>query len=135
MRYTWLFIVLVGVCYSIPAFAAEEDHSAAAANEVVYHKLRPSIITNLSGGPSYIRCDVQVLIEDATRAEIVDLHTPALRDEMLMLIVDRDGKELTTPEGKEHLRQDALKSFRRIMRERSGKNTIEDLYFTAYYVR
>ena len=135
MRYTLVFLILVGVFHSIPAFAAEEADAASAADEVIYHKLRPSIITNLSGGPSYIRCDVQVLIEDATRAEYVDLHSAALRHEMLMLIADRDGKALSTPQGKEDLRQDTLKSFRRIMRERSGKNTIEDLYFTAYYVR
>lgn len=135
MKYSWLFLILIGAFHSIPAFAAEEDAAGSAASEVVYHKLRPSIITNLSGGPSYIRCDVQVLIEDATLAENVDLHSPALRDEMLMLIADRDGKTLKTPEGKESLRQDALETFRRVMRERSGKNTIEDLYFTTYYVR
>ncbi len=133
MRNTWLFLLLVSLLHSIPAFAADE--AAAAAADIVYHKLRPSIVTNLSGGPSYIRCDVQVLIEDADRAQVVELHSPALRHEMLMLIAARDGKALSTAEGKEDLRQEALETFRRIMRERSGKNTIEDLYFTAYYVR
>jgi flagellar FliL protein len=133
MRITWPLFILFGLFHSIPAFSA--DGAEAVADEVVYHKLRPSIVTNLSGGPSYIRCDVQVLIEDANRAEDVDRHTPALRHELLMLIAERDGSALSTPQGKESLRRDALAKFRRIMRQRSGKNTIEDLYFTAYYVR
>ena len=132
MRNTWIFSIFF-LLFSIPAFA--EDDIAEAGADVVYHKLKPSIVTNLSGGPSYIRCDVQVLIEDASRAEKVDLHAPALRHELLMLIAARDGKTLSTAEGKEDLRQEALETFRRIMRQRSGKNTIEDLYFTAYYVR
>lgn len=131
MRITWFFLLMVAVLHSIPTFAADESD----AGDVVYHKLRPSIVTNLSGGPQYIRCDVQVLIEDADRAEVVEEHSPALRDELLMLIAERDGDALATAEGKEALRQSALEAFRRIMRERSGKHTIQDLYFTAYYVR
>lgn len=128
MRNTWLFLAVVSLLYSIPAFGA-------AAADVAYHKLHPPIVTNTSGGPSYIRCEVQILLEDADEAEVVERHAAALRDEMMLLIAGSDGDSLATPEGKESLRQAALEGFRRILRQRTGRHAVEDLFFTAYYVR
>ena len=112
--------------------AAEE---VADPTGIAYHALKPSFVSNLTGGPRYIRCDIQLMTEDPADIPKIKLHTPALRHGILMLIGGRDGARLKTPDGKEELRQAALESVRNQLQELTGKHIVKDLYFTAYYVK
>jgi flagellar FliL protein len=112
------------------AAAAEDDEI-----DIAYYPLKPSFVSNLRGGPKYIRCDIQLMTEQATQVPKIELHTPALRHSILMLLAGQDGKQLKTREGKEELRQAALQSVRARLEELSGDAIVEDLYFTAYYVK
>ncbi len=103
--------------------------------EIGYHALKPSIVSNLSGGPKYIRCDVQLMTEYASELEQIKLHSPALRHSILMLIAGEDGKKLQSRDGKEQLRQAALESVQTQLEELTGDSLVADLYFTAYYVK
>jgi flagellar FliL protein len=124
-----LFAMLV---MAAPASAAEEEQTPT---EIAYYALKPSFVSNLSGGPKYIRCDIQLMTEEASEIPKIELHTPALRHDILMLIGGRDGNQLKTREGKEDLRQTALASVRSRLEEMTGKAIVNDLYFTAYYVK
>ena len=103
--------------------------------EIGYHELKPSIVSNVSGGPKYIRCDIQLKTEYASELEQIKLHSPAVRHSILMLIAGEDGKHLQSREGKEELRQAALASVQAQFEELTGDPLISDLYFTAYYVK
>ena len=65
----------------------------------------------------------------------IALHSPALRHSILMLLAGQDGKQLMSREGKENLRQEALQSVRTRLEQLSGDAIVDDLYFTAYYVK
>jgi flagellar FliL protein len=117
---------------SAPASAAEEEQAPA---EIGYYALKPSFVSNLSGGAKYIRCDIQLMTEQAAEIPKIELHTPALRHDILMLIGGQDGNQLKTRQGKEDLRQTALASVRSRLEEMTGKAIVNDLYFTAYYVK
>lgn len=112
------------------AAIAEDDKP-----DIGYYPLKPSFVSNLRGGPKYIRCDIQLMTEQATEIPKIKLHTPALRHSILMLLAGQDGKQLKTREGKEELRQAALESVRTQLEELSGDAIVNDLYFTAYYVK
>jgi flagellar FliL protein len=120
-------------------FTALLTSAAPAADEaevdIAYYALKPSIVSNLAGGPKYIRCDVQLMTEAASELPDVELHSPALRHAILMLIAAQDGKQLQTREGKESLRQAALASVQSQLEELTGRPIVNDLYFTAYYVK
>lgn len=111
---------------------AEESNASPGA----YYELKPSIVSNLSGGPKFIRTDIQLLTRE-DNLEDVRLHAPALRHELLMLLSDLDGQALLTPNGKEAFRQSALAALQQSLKTRTGKNSImlEDLYFTSFYVK
>ena len=103
--------------------------------DIGYYPLKPSFVSNLRGGPKYIRCDIQLMTEQAAEIPKIELHAAALRHSILMLLAGQDGKELKTREGKEALRQAALQSVRAQLEELSGDAIVNDLYFTAYYVK
>ena len=124
-------IVLCASLVVTSTAAAAEDEEI----DIAYYPLKPSFVSNLRGGPKYIRCDIQLMTEQASEVPKIELHTPALRHSILMLLAGQDGKQLKTREGKEELRQAALQSVRARLEELSGDAIVEDLYFTAYYVK
>lgn len=113
------------------ANAADEE----GAPDIAYFALKPSIVANLTGGPKYIRCDIQLMTEDASQMPKIELHAPALRHDVLMLITGRDGRQLKGRDGKEKLRKEALQAIREHLEALTGKALVDDLYFTAYYVQ
>lgn len=128
------------LCLPLVVHAADKEGTEEEPAKPVpqYFALPQSLVTNLVGGPKYIRADVQFMYyeaEDADNKDLLNKYAPALRHELLLILVDQDGKALKTPAGKEHLRKAAVKSLRRIMEEKTGHPVIEDLFFTSYYVR
>ena len=115
------------------AVAADEEEKPPV--DIGYYALKPSIVSNLSGGPKYIRCDIQLMTEQAAEIPKIELHSPALRHAILMLIAGQDGKQLQTREGKEGLRKEALQAMQAQLEELTGQAIVNDLYFTAYYVK
>ena len=128
-----LFILGLVILMMTPQVHAAEDE--AVEKDIGYFALKPSFVSNLSGGPKYIRCDVQLMTEQASGIPEIELHTPALRHGILMLLGGRDGKQLKTRDGKEELRQAALETVRTQLKELTGKSMVDDLYFTTYYVK
>jgi flagellar FliL protein len=132
--YRWLFTV----CFMFmlpglgPQVVGADDGEPV---DIAYFALKPSIVSNLTGGPKYIRCDVQLMTERAAEVPRLELHAPALRHTLLMLIAAQDGSALTTPSGKENLRTSALVAIQQQLEELTGKRIVNDLYFTAYYVK
>lgn len=103
--------------------------------EIGYYALTPSIVSNLSGGPKYIRCDVQLMTRHAQTLPQIELHAAALRHAILMLIAGEDGNQLKSREGKEALRTKALESVQGQLKELTGETLVSDLFFTNYYVK
>lgn len=118
----------------VPAAALAGDDEGSGI-DIGYHALKPSIVSNLTGGPKYIRCDVQLMTQRAAKLPQIELHTAALRHALLMLISGKDGPELLTSEGKEQLRKDALAAVRDQLEDLTGDPIVKDLYFTNYYVK
>lgn len=118
---------------SLPLQAEEEETAVKAPP--VYFQLKPSIVSNLNGGPRYLRAEVQILATDADAIIDLETHAPALRHEFLMLLTEQDGSALKTPDGKEQLRKAAIAAFQKIMLDKTGKEAVKDMFFTAFYVR
>ncbi len=130
-----LFITLIILVFASVSFAGEEEDEEKEAVKISYVEITPSFVSNLSGGPKYIRCNIQLMTKYASNVPEIELHMPALRHAVLMLLAGADGKALLTPDGKEALRKQALEAVNKVLEELSGKKRVDDLYFTAYYVK
>jgi flagellar FliL protein len=125
-------LLLVLLLLALPAAVAAEE---GARPQPAYHELSPSLVVNLPTGAKYIRCDVQLMTLEPELLAEIQLHAPAIRDTLLMLISEQDGATLKTAEGKEKLRQDALDATRGLMKGLVGKGVIDELFFTAFFVQ
>lgn len=125
-----LLSLLVGWSLAPQAADAEGEHGGP-----FYHDLGPALVTNLAAGGKYLRCDVQLMTENPAALPDIRLHAPAIRHELLMLLSEQDGSTLKTQDGKEQLRKKALEAVRKVMRKQSGKNAVDELFFTAFFVQ
>jgi len=126
-------LYLALLCLPLVTHAADDEEEPLP--DPVYYELSPSLVTNLTGGPKYIRCDVQLMVRGEENKEMLAKYAPALRHELFLLLAEQDGPTLQTPEGKEALRQAAVAALRMLMEKETKQPLIEDLYFTSYYVR
>lgn len=126
--YTLLSVMLVLPCYSY----AEEDEPPAKPS---YFSLKPSIVVNLRSGGKFARVDIQIMTLDEEQLESIKLHAPAIRHALILLLSDQDGKKLKTPDGKETFRKAALTATQGVIEELTGVDSINELYFTSFFVQ
>ncbi len=125
--YTFLSIMLTLSGYS----HADEDEAPKPS----YFSLEPSIVVNLRSGGKFSRVDIQIMTLDEEQLENIKLHAPAIRHELILLLSDQDGKQLKTPDGKELFRKAALAATQKVIKELTGVDSINELYFTSFFVQ
>jgi flagellar FliL protein len=129
----WLLLVAMPSWLLAEDEASEETEEQAAA--IHYHQLKPSLVANLLSGGRYVRCDIQLMTRDEALLEELKLHDAALRHTLLLLLSDQDGAQIKAPDGKERLRREALKRINALLKEQTGKEAVESLFFTTFFVQ
>lgn len=133
MRLILLMVLSTLLILPCQAFAEEEEE--AKPKEVAYLSLKPSFVVNITGGARFARVDIQVMTNYEEQLESIKLHTPALRHELLLLLSEQNGKALKTTEGREAFRQKALEAVQIVIEEQTGIASIDDLFFTSFFVQ
>ncbi len=131
MRLTTLAI-LISLLNMSAVFAGDGEDGPPT---ISYYEIKPSLVANLASGGKYIRTDIQVMTTDEAFKESLELHGPAIRHTLLLLLSEQDGKTIKTPEGKETLRKAALSAVSQLMNDLSGKDSLKELFFTTFFVQ
>lgn len=120
-----------------PLWAADKNNSEEEnkAPIISYYRIKPSLVANLASGGRYIRCDVQLMTKDETFLEILNLHGPAIRHILLLLLSEQNGQELRMSEGKEALRKQALSEINQLLESVVGQSKVEALFFTTFFIQ
>lgn len=112
---------------------AEEETAESAA--IHYYQMKPSLVANLISGGRYVRCDIQLMTRDEDFVEDLRLHDAAIRHTLLLLLSDQDGNNIKKAQGKEALRKQALSEINRLLKEQTGKDSVESIFFTTFFVQ
>ena len=139
--YRTMIACLILLFCTTASFAGEDEDEEEALEEekgpvtISYHMIKPSLVANLASGGKYIRTDIQVMTDDENFMENLELHDPAVRHTLLMLLSEQDGKTIKTPAGKEALRKEAMSQVNQVMMELSGQESVQEIYFTTFFVQ
>ena len=100
----------------------------------IYHELHPAFVANFSGKSkkNYMQVYIVALAREETVIEDLKLHMPAVRNDILMTLSRTTSDEIETVEGKEELRKKVLMRIKKTMKEKTGAEGIEDIYFTKF---
>lgn len=107
------------------------------AGAPIYKALDPAFVVNLADddGSRYLQVEVQVMAKNQSAIDAIELHMPVIRNQLLLLFSNRKVDDLRTREAREDLQKQALVEVQKILKDlagKSGKNSIEALYFTSF---
>jgi len=132
---------------AVAADDEEADEDELAEDEPqgppIYLAFDPPLVASIDDGESirFLQMTVEVMARNQGTLDAVAKHTPVIRNNLLMLLGRKSIAELTSSEGKEKLREDALAEVQATL-EKMGSvhpgepvGEVEDLYFTSFVVQ
>ncbi|RME32655.1 MAG: flagellar protein [Gammaproteobacteria bacterium] len=139
-------LVLVGASVAVTLMLVGGKEEAEPAGEEVveapkephYFSLDPPFTVNLEGGgkrPRYLQITLDAMTYDEEVLEAVKQHMPLIRNNLVMLFGRQKLEELATPEGKEKLRQETLKTIQQVLEQETGKPGVEAVYFSSFVMQ
>jgi flagellar FliL protein len=122
---------------STPAAAAEKP-ADVAKTPPVYVALDPPFVVNFEAEQlvRFLQVSVQVMSYDPATAELIKANDPVVRNDLLMLLGNQNYATISSRDGKEKLRQQALDAVRKVVANAGGKpNKVEAVYFTSFVMQ
>lgn len=126
-----LGLLLLVTC--LPVSAAEE-----AATNPGYVSLGEPLVLNLTTEGtrlSFVQLKADVLIKDEGDTDLVKLHIPALRHQLILMLSEQNAADMKTVAKREQLRQKISEKMRSVFKELTGKDDIEEVLFSSFLVQ
>jgi len=117
-------------------FTFANAQSGGNANSSFY-EIKPALVVNIYNPRriKFLQVEMQVKVDDPSIVSALELHQPAIRHSMLLLLSSQNMKEIKTLKGKEKLRKDALAEMNKVLMESTGKKGISNLFFTGFIIQ
>jgi flagellar FliL protein len=123
-----------------------EDQKAAAGKKsdakpklpAIYVKLDPPFVANFEakGLMRFLQVSVEIMTRDPATAELIKQHDPMIRNDLLMLFGSQTYETISTHEGKDQLRANALAAVQKIIATEGGDSKkVEQMYFTSFVMQ
>ena len=119
----------------VPQAGGHGEHGEEA-KAAIYFAIDPPLVVNFEDASAvrFLQITVEVMARDQKAIDGVQKNVPLIRNNLLLLISNRDYKTLMSREGKEKLRQEALTEVRNITKK-EGAPPVDDLLFTSFVVQ
>jgi flagellar protein FliL len=104
----------------------------------IYVEFQPPFVVNFDakGVMRFLQVSIQVMTRDHETSEMIKLHEPKIRNNMLLLLGSQTQDMISTTEGKEGLRKQALEAIAKVVEDEGGEGKkVEDLYFTSFVMQ
>lgn len=131
-----VFYLTKGGDEKVKSEEAQETKEAKAP--AVYVKFDPPFVVNFEnkGMMRFLQVSCEVMTRDPITADLIKQHDPKLRNDLLMLLGGQTYETISTREGKEKLRGEALKTVAEVIVAEGGKAAnVEQLYFTSFVMQ
>jgi flagellar FliL protein len=115
------------------AEAKKEEHLPP-----IYIALDPPFVVNFEAEQlvRFLQVTVQVMTRDPETAEQVKMNDPVVRNDLLLLLGNQNYQTISSRDGKEKLRQQALDAVRKVVKSAGGKSEkVEAVYFTSFVMQ
>jgi len=102
------------------------------AADPIYQGLDPDFVVAFQDPKTvrFLKLSIEVLARDDDVIEAVQLHMPAIRDSIIILLSSKSETSLLDTDGKEQLRKEVLAAIQGVLIENTGSPGIEAVYFT-----
>ncbi len=109
--------------------------TSAKAADYAYFGFEPSIVTNyvaVKKKMGYVRLTVELMIEDASNYEVVEHHSPLLRDAIINIIGQQPESKVKSINGRHEIQRLCEERVKQLLEKETGKPLIKKLLFTQW---
>ena len=116
--------------------AASHGEEGGAGKSAVYYAVDPPLVVNFEDGSvvRFLQISMEVMAHDQKAIDSVQKNIPLIRNNLLLLMSNRNYQSMMSREGKEKLRQEALTEIRAVQKK-EGSPDVDDLLFTSFVVQ
>ncbi len=117
-----------------------EDHGEGEKEVIapaIYISLDPAFVVNFAEGSRarFLQVTVDVMTRNNQVEQHIRTHMPVIRNNLVLLFSSQTYEAVSTLEGKEALREEALNVIQKILEEETGDPGIEAVYFTSFVMQ
>jgi flagellar protein FliL len=117
---------------------AKKGKAAEPKLPAIYVEFTPPFVVNFDakGVMRFLQVSIQVMTRDHETSEMIKLHDPKIRNNMLLLLGSQTLDTISSMEGKEELRKQSLETIAKVVEDEGGEGKkVEDLYFTSFVMQ
>src|SRR5271167_1740308 len=120
----------------VPVAAAGHGEEGGGTRTAVYYAIDPPLVVNFEDGSvvRFLQISMEVMAHDQKAIDSVQKNIPLIRNNLLLLMSNRNYQTMMSREGKEKLRQEALTEIRAVQKK-EGSPDVDDLLFTSFVVQ
>jgi len=114
-----------------------DEHGNPIVATVEYHTFKPPFVVNffVAGKQRYLQISLTAMVREPGVMDAVILHTPLIRNKLVMLISGESLDELQTLEGKKQLQAKMLKAIQEIMQQEIKKPGVENILYESFVIQ
>ncbi|WP_017476619.1 flagellar basal body-associated protein FliL [Pseudomonas sp. PAMC 26793] len=132
----WILLMLA---LTLPTAALAEEAKEGEAPKVSYISLNPPFVGNygLDGTAKLkvFKADIALRVTGPEAAAAVKANDALIRNQLVALFTQQTSDAMSSVDGKEKLRQEALKQTQQVMNDETGKPQVEDLLFNNLIIQ
>jgi flagellar protein FliL len=119
-----------------PPPAAHGEEGGSSGKPAVYYAIDPPLVVNFEDGSAvrFLQITMEVMAHDQKAIDSVQKNIPLIRNNLLLLMSNRNYQTMMSREGKDKLREEALAEIRAVQKKEGGPD-IDDLLFTSFVVQ
>jgi flagellar FliL protein len=119
-----------------PVASAAHGEEGGSGKAAVYYAIDPPLVVNFEDGSvvRFLQITMEVMAHDQKAIDSVQKNIPLIRNNLLLLMSNRNYQTMMSREGKEKLRQEALTEIRAVQKKEGGPD-VDDLLFTSFVVQ
>lgn len=125
----------VSVLFGAFALSVAFASPASAESNYGYYGFEPDIITNYINNKKkfgYIRVTVELMLVDIDNLEVVEHHSPLLRDAIVDILTKEPEEKIKSLTGREEIRRKCVDKLKELLKAETGQEIIKDILFTKY---
>ncbi|SEO57246.1 flagellar basal body-associated FliL family protein [Aquisalimonas asiatica] len=115
--------------------AGEQRPPAPSRGQARYLEMEDAITVNISregGRRAILQVNLQLMARDEEILDSVEEHMPLIRNNLISLFGDQQFEDITSRDGKNALREEALEEVNRVLEDEGEWPHVEAVYFTNF---
>jgi flagellar FliL protein len=118
------------------ATAPKGAEGGGSGKPSVYYAIDPPLVVNFEDGSAvrFLQITMEIMAHDEKAIESVQKNIPLIRNNLLLLMSNRNYQTMMSREGKEKLRDEALAEIRAVQKKEGGPD-VDDVLFTSFVVQ